>query len=52
MGKKVFYAFLSVGFFAILLVGIIMFTDLLFNSSSSFFDRMTDVSDIYKGLGK
>jgi len=52
MWKKILYSFLSVGFFITLLLGVIMFTDLLFNSSSSFFERMSDVTNIFKGLGK
>lgn len=52
MGKKILFNFLSVGFFITLLVGVIMFTDLFFNSSSSFFERMSDVTNIFKGLGK
>lgn len=52
MGKRIFNSFLTVGFFVILLLGVIMFTDLFFNSSSSFFDRMSDVTNIFKGLGK
>lgn len=50
MGKKVFYSALSVGFFVTLLLGVIMFSDLFFNSSSSFFDRMSDVTNIFRGL--
>lgn len=49
MGKKVLYSFLAVGFFITLLLGVMMFSDLFFNSSSSFFDRMSDVTNIFKG---
>ena len=52
MAKKILYGFLSVGFFTVLLVGVVMFTDLFFNNSSSFFERMSDVTNIFKGLGK
>ena len=52
MGKKVFYSALSVGFFVLLFVGVVMLSDLFFNSSSSFFDRMSDVTKIFEGLGK
>lgn len=49
MGKKVLYCSLAVGFFITLLLGVIMFSDLFFNSSSSFFDRMSDVTSIFRG---
>ena len=52
MAKKVFYSALSVCFFVTLFIGVIMLTDLLFNSSSSFFDRISDATNIFKGLGK
>ena len=50
MKKKIFYTALSLGFFVILLVGMVMFSDLFFNSSSSFFDRMSEATQIFKGL--
>lgn len=52
MGKKIFYNALTVGFFICLLLGTILLTDVFFNSSSSFFDRMSDISSFFKGLGK
>ena len=52
MKSKFLYGALSVGFFIVLFLGVIMFTDLFFNSSSSFFDRMSDVTKIFEGLGK
>lgn len=51
MAKKIFYATLSVCFFAILVVGMVMVTNLLFNGTSSFFDRMSDVPKIFSGVG-
>lgn len=51
MKKTIFYNFLSVCFFVTLFIGVVMVTDLLFNGSSSFFERMSDVSNIFKGLG-
>lgn len=52
MAKKVLHCALAVGFFVTLFVGVIMFTDLLFNGSSSFFERMSDALNIFKGLGR
>ena len=52
MAKKILNCALSVGFFVTLFVGVIMVADLIFNGSSSFFDRMSDASNIFKGLGK
>lgn len=50
MGRKILYNFLSVSFFVILLVASVMLTDVLFNSSSSFFERFSDLSSIYEGI--
>ena len=52
MGKKIFYCALSVGFFICLFLATVMISDLFFNSSSSFFDRMSDISSFFKRLGK
>ena len=52
MKRTVFYNCLSVCFFVVLFIGVVMLTDLLFNSSSSFFERMTDTPNIIKELGK
>ena len=51
MGKNLFYYTITVGFFICLLVGTILLTDVFFNSSSSFFDRMSGISNFFKGLG-
>lgn len=50
MGRSILYNFLSVSFFVILVVATVMFTDLLFNSSSSFFERFSDLDLIYEGI--
>ena len=52
MKKKLFYNFLSVSFFVILVIAIIMVTDTLFNNSSNFFDRFSDLENIYEGISK
>lgn len=50
MWKKVLYASLSVGFFITLLLAVMMVTDLLFNSSETFFDRMGDVTNFFRSV--
>lgn len=52
MGKKIFYSFLSVSFFVILAVFVVMITNTMFNSSSDFFDRFSDLENIYQGITK
>jgi len=50
MGRKLLYNFLSVSFFVILVVASVMLTDVIFNSSSNFFDRFSDLKIIYEGI--
>lgn len=52
MAKKVFYNFLSVSFFVILVVFVVMITNTMFNSSSDFFERFADLENIYQGITK
>lgn len=48
--KNFFYSCLSIAFFVILAIAVVMFTDTFFNGSSSFFDRFNDIEKIYEGL--
>lgn len=52
MVKKVLYNFLSVTFFVILAVAVVLVTNTFFNSSSNFFERFSDLEKIYEGIVK
>ena len=52
MVKKIFYNFLSVSFFVILVIAVVLVTNTFFNGSSDFFERFSDLENIYEGIVK